>query len=187
MVIAIGIGVPLTNYRDKTFVEDNFNRANSTSLGNAPTGQNWVGNNIGILSNEAYTPNLTADAISYVNAEIYDSMRVSIDVVNNTNNAGIIFRHKDAGNYFRFCYSGGTLLFQKKEGWALTTLASKAIAIGYPATFAVKVIGSDFVGYVDGSSELSANSTFQQTRKFHGVLIHNSTLTRLDNFLTEVL
>lgn len=107
-----------------TLVYDDFNRANTATLGTAPSGQAWVDvtGTTQVLSNRADPVSLSTIAVIDVGRGDFD---VSVDAIYELANPvifGLTFHVIDGGNSFSWYSDGTTLKLVKHEGSVLTEL-----------------------------------------------------------------
>jgi hypothetical protein len=170
-----------------TLASDNFNRADSASLGTAPTGQTWLNliNSAHIISNQAGSPDADAylDVLDCGAADVAVQITITAFPSPGASYIGILVRASDGSNYFRAIINNGTLYLDKRVAGALTNLAT-GMASGTPGDILkVQVLGPAITVYYNGSVVATASDSFNQSVTQHGIFIYGTTGLRLDDFL----
>lgn len=173
-------------------VQDSFNRVDNTStLGNANTGQPWTQFNSslwGIIGNQAYLATRTNNDTTVIESGISDA-KISVDIKLGSNE-GIVFRATDDSNYLLVNITTTSTTFFRRQGGSYTSIGSVSVTRAVGTTYRLEITceGSAVTVKVDGSTVITNTSTFNQTATKHG-LRNGSTATtqRFDNFLVESL
>lgn len=179
-------------------VSDSFNRANnSTSLGNADTGQAWQttpGSIYGISNNQAYPISDTSGQVSfaYVDSGASDgTITLTLAAISNYQNY-LVFRIVDNKNYLfvRYQKGSGNLQLYKTVNNAQTQLGTKSIgtlAIG--STISVTVSGSSITVSTNGTQQITTTDNTFSTSTLHGFgdVMSADLTVRYDNFEVDSL
>jgi hypothetical protein len=172
-------------------VSDSFNRADSTTLGIADTGQSWqsLGTGIfGISSNQAYQSTTGADSLVYIDTTQTD-VKTSVVIAVNQGQPGVFFRIVDANNLFRALRVSGTLYLQKKTSGTITTISTKTLA--YVTNEKLSVISKSdgtIEVYVNDVLQISATDNTYVTSTKQGFGVGSANVgTRWDTFQIEDL
>lgn len=166
-------------------VSDSFDRANSSTLGTADSGQLWVNRagGLGIVSGKA-----TRNAGSVVEADIDAGLSdcvVSVDLTWQLN-AGIAFRVFDSTNYFmaRIASPAGLQVYSIAAG-AATVLGAYAFTpvAGTTYRLSVRLEGTSIIASIDGVERVNISSNFNRTYTKHGLTVRDVAATdTFDNF-----
>ncbi|MCZ2837125.1 cellulase family glycosylhydrolase [Modestobacter sp. VKM Ac-2985] len=178
------------------YAEDDFTRANSASLGSAPTGGAWTTKgDWGIDANAAEylgTGSATGQfRHATVEAGVADCA-VEATVTLGAGESGICFRMTDAENYLLLRYGGNAAnnyeLFRIENGGGSQLASIAATTPGLPATLRVELSGSTITPYVNGTAQTPVTSTFNQTATRHGLwAAGNGTGNAYDDFAVTAL
>lgn len=174
-----------------TVVSDSFDRVdNSTSLGNAETGQTWSlgnGSTAGTSINQAYMSNcvgVTDDCYAVVDSKISDGT-VQVLLSTNPQDSRVIFRYVDGNNmYFVENKGTGYGLYKRVEkvdselGFFDTTPKDKDV-------IKIDFTGSTINVSINGTPRITKTDVSFLTRTEHGIGIFqgkNVTKARFDDF-----
>lgn len=177
--------VPFFNpYRFAARVLDSFDRAdNSSSLGNADTGQAWTAaaGTWGVLGNLGYKSAGVSNDLAIVDSTLADAT-VQVTLSTAASIAGLALRFSSLGNDWRFiAVSGNSFLLQRGVGAAYTTVASISQTVNNGDVMKAVMSGTGFTCYVNGVQVFTASDSTYQTATKHG--LHTSPLTpRFNDF-----
>jgi len=175
----MGLVVDSYRFAAAAGVTDSFNRADSTTtMGNADTGQTWVPNSgtWGISSNKARLVTGTSQATTVLDSGLSDC---TIEVTLSTfEYSGLCFRSTDDNNHF--LTNAGSL--SRREGGTFTKINDFSQGFASGDTIKVVLSSSSITVYRNGSSVLSATSSFNQSETFHGLRTNAGTNARFDDF-----
>jgi len=177
--------------KQKPIIEDGFNRAdNNTSMGNADTGQAWtaVTATWGIISNTAYTPTATANAISAIDTGLANGF-AQVKIATLGYRARLIFRCSDATNRWQLdLTTDAKLRLMKVVAGTATTLATVADVPVSGDVVGVVVIGANIKAFLNGVQRINVDDAFNQTATLWGIGSHSDdTGTRFDDYKMEVV
>jgi chitodextrinase len=178
--------------------QDNFDRANATTLG-----ANWNAANIGITSNQAYNLNTqiggvtTSNYIAVHDTAVADNVAITFNfaVASNGNVSymnGIVFRYQDANNYWAFgkMYSSGG---SSVDGWTLVKVVAGATTVfptytqtvTYPLTLKVELRADMIYCYVGATQLFAVKDATFQTQTKHGISMGGTNSARFDDFRVD--
>ncbi|MDR6883100.1 fibronectin type III domain-containing protein [Bacillus sp. 3255] len=180
-------------------ITDDFNRADSASLGTTATGSKVWSGGIQIIGNQAgSSTSLTSTGWTYVDAAKSDNLEINAEVtIPSTFSAtmvGILFRYISAGSLYAFGFKSDTKLgifttSPAPTGGAETVdiPADKTIAsvAGSTHTLKVKLSGQLVECFMDGVLQFSFLDTLMFAATKHGIALYGATVPKFDNFIIQ--
>ncbi|MCS6570342.1 hypothetical protein NYQ35_16165 [Curtobacterium flaccumfaciens pv. flaccumfaciens] len=179
-------------------VYDSFTRAdNTTSLGNAETGQPWVVSGVdpwGISGGTAYRPVTTgaSDTLATISASATVDMTVVIAQASNANGTGgmgPVWRYSDANNFWLIDISAGATAVYKKVAGSFVSVGTISTLIAAGDTIRVTASGSTHTIYINGAQAYTTTDAFNSTATSHGMRTatagtggYSSAARRFDSF-----
>ncbi|MDR6883008.1 fibronectin type III domain-containing protein [Bacillus sp. 3255] len=177
-------------------ITDDFNRADSASLGTTATGSKAWSGGIQIIGNQAGSAtSLTSTGWTFVDAAKSDNLEISVDItIPSTFSAtmvGILFRYISAGSLYAFGFKSDTKLgifttSPAPTGGAETVdiPADKTIVsvAGSTHTLKVKLSGQLVECFMDGVLQFSFLDTLMFAATKHGMALYGATVPKFDNF-----
>lgn len=177
---------------------DDFDRANSTSLGTDDQGNSWVetAGDWFISSNQARCTTPVNNANNFLTIEVSEAdvdieLGIPVAAATVSQNAGILFRYSNTSNWWRFVLSrsaGGVLgwFLQKSVAGSTTTIASGSVG-ALTGTLRVIADGDSIEAFVNGASVYSGSGhTDLSSNTKHGVKLYSTgaggTDWRFDNW-----
>lgn len=178
-------------YPPRIYVADNFDRADSGSLGTTPVGGKvWTLTDpnmaYGIKNQQAYrATGGTVEAYALVDVGHAD-VDVSVTLASvSGNGCGQAWRATDASNLWVMdCNSGDPITVYKKTAGAFTAVAGTGAFAQPGDVVRVVVVGSAGTVYVNGVQKAMFSDAFNATATKHGLRITEQapSVSRLDNF-----
>lgn len=149
---------------------DNFNRADSATLGTSSGGQTWSVVTAGFAIAGNLAKRSAANGIVVIDSGVADCL-VQADYNPLGSEVGLVFRLTDASNYIKATESGGAIYLFKVVAGAQTTLGSVTQPGSDTGVHTLKVtgLGSAVKVFWDGTQVLSVTETFNQTATKHGL------------------
>lgn len=181
------------NASGSIIVSDDFNRADSTSLGSATTGQVWTNNNASIISNQlgfaansTVVPNLDSGKSDNITIEmdlVMPSLAtgnvtgISARIPTTTGNQGVNFGAKATGTKAGFT---NTLTGVS----AAPADANFTWVAGQTYHLKMVISGNVYTCYIDGNLIMTYTDTnsIGLTNTRHGIIMYNTTVPKADNF-----
>jgi hypothetical protein len=167
---------------NKLRVFDGFNRADSTNIGSADTGQLWTEvADCQVLDNRLTSVVATGGFVTLEselsNVKISAICNIGADAVGITRTVGLAARFTNSDNYWQAQLlrnadgSTQTLRIQKIEASAVSTMASKTISINASTEYVLEftLLGDSIKASVDGVEHLSISNAFNQTATIIGI------------------
>lgn len=167
-------------------ITDTFNRANSTTLGSAETGQAWsyYGGVWGVSSNRAYQSTPAADSFAVVDLG-KAAQDITVDYVVAVGGMCVVARIVDRGNNYLADGSGngGTapLAILRKSGGGYTVLGNGPNTSG-ASTIRFVASGTSLTMYQNGVQVIAVTDSAHQTATLVGIRSDADTAGRFDNF-----
>lgn len=159
--------------RHDTTITDNFNRADSGTLGASSEGWSWseVAGNIDIVSNRAQCNATGSRARAATDLSSADHYAQALLVGLGTTGKGPAVRYTSADTMYAYLSDGGRLF--KITAGTLTSLASSSTPAN-DSTCKVQISGSSLSGWINGSNTVNATDTAITGILRTGIWLHNS-------------
>jgi lysophospholipase L1-like esterase len=149
-----------------TYVSDEFNRSDATTIGVADTGQTWVTTAFGITGSKAKA---TGNAHAFVQTGVSDmSVTAMLDTTTGTGTIGVVVNAADANNRISFYRNANnTMILAKSDTGTLTALfTSSALLADGVHKFRLTSNGALLSAYVDDVLITSYTMTAAEQTKF---------------------
>ncbi|MGX2958056.1 hypothetical protein JNUCC23_02035 [Peribacillus sp. JNUCC 23] len=195
MLVGLGVGIGVSTFAKTPIIiaKDSFNRADSTSLGNAETGQPWI-----VQASEVYeiknnAVNLKTGGINYsqilVNTPKSDGV-LFLDVKFYSNEkGGIVFRNRDNSNFLHYVITPTGLELTKYVANTATLLGNYGFTPAHGTVYKLVVVlnGDIITAYIDGVQKIQVAETYNKTETKHGIRNPLGFAISFDNFKMEEL
>lgn len=168
--------------------QDTFNRANSTTLGNATTGQTWTAYvaattlRWGISSNQALPNRLSWDDPTFLNVGQANNLAYQITVATYHAQNQIMWRIGSSGRNY-FVLQANEVYRVINDDWVLM---GNVTAYSSGAIIRIELTGNIHKVFVNGTQRLQFTDATHNTATRFGFGA-NSTNCRFDNYLVETL
>ena len=173
-----------------TYIFDDFNRAdNSTSMGNAVTGQPWIiqVDAWGIFNNQAHVSTSAGQSTAVIDSLHADNIAIQVTFALNSNEQRLIFRYGGIANHWYVRRNGANYELVKfianspvSMGTFTTTPASNDV-------IRVELYGSSIAVKINGNEVITADDSFNQSATIHGIgSLSNNTPLWDDFSVTEI-
>lgn len=150
-----------------TLAADDFNRADATTLGTAPTGQTWGGDAFSITGNTAAGAGNAHLDVGRVDMDV----EATVTYAGTTGVLGVQSNLLDANNRLVWYIDGGTPTLAKVDGGTSTTLfTGTAVTLGAGAKFRLRLRSEATIlrAYLNGSQLTAYTMTGTEQTKYKG-------------------
>lgn len=183
---------PSYNYRNHDKIAwDDFNRADSASLGVTPTGKTWVASSgtCSIASKYAVPTATMVQTFDLDAADLNAEVSLSNLSADSSQGAGLVFRYSNNSNYWRFFISknGATLewVLSKIVSGSTSTVTSGTWVASDRAELRIVARGSRIRGWVDRKLVTDTSDSALSTNEHVGMYAINTTTARFKDFYVE--
>jgi hypothetical protein len=183
-----------------TLVSDDFNRADASTLGTTPTGSKAWNGGLQIIGNQAGVATAltgssgTTSAYEYLDAGVSDNIELSMDLVVSgafsSNIVGLMFRFSDSNHHYAFGCRGSdqTIGIWAVGATGVSVPLNKTVNMQGTHSLKVRIQNSVITCYVDGVQQIQfTDSSPLTTNTKHGILLYNTTVPKVDNFVIKAI
>jgi hypothetical protein len=168
-------------------VSDTFDRADSSGLGVADTGQSWTGTGLDIVGGYAQHNSGSLTTQDYIDIGISDNIEISADFTVPTydgtisNTWGILFRSD--GTALKYIFGGkGATNTVSVYGASVTNVTRDLVGTH---NYKVRLIGQTVECYIDNELVITFTDSSNTANTKHGLLIYNTKNIKADNFIIK--
>jgi hypothetical protein len=182
-------------------IVDSFDRADSSNLGSADSGQPWITggtDGFGVLANAAArgattVAGTTADSLAVIATDAADiDLSIVVAALSTTGGLGPIWRFSDASNYWLIdALPNATAKLYKKVAGTFSSVADLGVTLVAGDTLRVVTAGPTHTVYVNATQRAAASDGFNGTATSHGMRIANNVVgspvsdRKLDSFTIQ--
>lgn len=175
-----------TMFGSKVIVSDTFTRADSATMGNAETGQEWtpLSGDWGISSNQAYCSTTTGLQRCVVDALTSDVM-VTCKLAVTATDARLLFRMSDVDNELMVLTTTSVYTLAKRVSRTYRPITTGTASPSNGDIIIIVAKGSNIKIYVNNVLDIEVTEEHNLTATKHGLCSFSAPSVRFDDFKVE--